>query len=95
MKGIFNKRPNLPKNNVTWNPEVLLKYIKTLAPNQKLSLLDLTIKTVALMLLLTGQRGQSLFLLDIRNITITPQEVKLNLEISLRVVGLATNNKKL
>ena len=26
MKGVFNKRPSIPKTNVTWNPEILLNY---------------------------------------------------------------------
>ena len=59
MKGIFNKRPNLPKNNITWDPEIVLNYLKTLSPVGKLNLINLSTKTVALILILMGQRGQS------------------------------------
>ena len=48
MKGIFNKRANLPKNNITWDPEIVLNYLKTLSPVGKLNLINLSIKTVAL-----------------------------------------------
>ena len=75
MKGIFNKRPSFPKNNTIWDPEIVLNYIKTLSPVGKLSLLDLSIKTVALMLILTGQRGQSLHLLDIRNVKVSSGKI--------------------
>ena len=77
MKGIFNKRPNLPKNNITWDPEIVLNYLKTLLPVGKLNLINLSIKTVALILILTGQRGQSLHLLDIRNVTVSSGNIKL------------------
>ena len=77
MKGIFNKRPNLPKNNITWDPEIVLNYLKTLSPIGKLNLINLSIKTVALILILTGQRGQSLHLLDIRNVTVSSGNIKL------------------
>ena len=76
MKGIFNKRPSLPKNNITWDPEIVLNYLKTLSPAAKLNLINLSIKTVALILILTGQRGQSLHLLDIRNVTVSSGYIK-------------------
>ena len=60
MKELFNKRLNLPRNNVTWNPEVLLRYIKTLTSNHKLTFWNVTIKTVALTLVLTGRGDKAL-----------------------------------
>ena len=77
LKGIFHERPSLPRNNVTWNPEVVTNYLKTLSPVATLNLLELSQKTVMLLLLLTGQRGQSLHLLDIRNVNITKNHVKI------------------
>ena len=32
MKGAFNLRPANPKTNCTWDPEIMLKYLKTLSP---------------------------------------------------------------
>ena len=77
MKGIFNKRPSLPKTNVTWDPAVLLEFLKTWSPAKSLTLRRLTLKTAILMWLLTGQRGQSISLVHIKNITITDHVVKI------------------
>ena len=77
LKGIFNRRHSLPRNNITWDPEVILRFLKTLSPVKNLSLLQLSQKTVALLLLLTGQRGQSIHVMDLRNIDITKNHVKI------------------
>ena len=60
MKGAFNLRPANPKTNCTWDPEILLKYLKTLSPVKKLSFKMLTYKAVTLLWLLCGQRGQGI-----------------------------------
>ena len=77
MRGVFNRRPNLPKNNVTWDVSKMLNYLKTLSPVQSITLLTLSLKTLALLLLLTGQRGQTLHLMDTRNITLNDQRIKI------------------
>lgn len=71
LKSAFNKRPSLPRYNVTWDVTLVLNYLKTLSPNKRLSLSFLTKKLVVLLLLLSGQRGQSIHLLDVRNMTLT------------------------
>jgi hypothetical protein len=77
LKGIFNRRPSLPRNNVTWDPQVVMSYVKTMSPVANLSLLALSQKTATLLLLLTGQRGQSIHLIDIRNISVSKNAVKI------------------
>ena len=78
LKGVFNSRPSLPKTNVTWDPEIVLKLIKAkLSPSASLKLFELTLKVTALLWLLTGQRSQSLHLLDIRNLTLTDHSLKI------------------
>ena len=71
MRSVFNKRPSLPKYNVTWDVTLVLNYLKTLSPVKYISVALLTKKLVMLMLLLSGQRGQSIHLLDVRNMTLT------------------------
>ena len=68
IKGIFTSRPALPKTNVTWDPDIVLSYLKRLSPCYKLNLSVLTWKLAVLTALLTGQRVQSLHLLDIRTL---------------------------
>ena len=77
LKGVFNLKPSMPKTYVSWDPQIFLKYLKTLSPVRKLMLNELTFKLVALVWLLSGQRGQSLQLISTKNITVTKQCVKI------------------
>ncbi|XP_060068370.1 organic cation transporter protein-like [Ylistrum balloti] len=74
MKGVFNLRPALPRNNVSWDPEQVLTFLKTMDCG---TLKSLTLKLVTMLALLTGQRLQSLHLLDIKNISLTDSSLKL------------------
>ena len=76
MKGVYACKPALPRNNVTWDTSVVLHYLKSLSPVKKLDIKELTMKSVTLTALLTGQRCQSLTLMDIRNIDCTTSGVK-------------------
>ena len=67
MKGTFNIRPALPRNNFSWDTATVLKYLQSLSPVKKLTLKVLTCKVVTLTALLTAQRNQSLHLMDVRN----------------------------
>jgi hypothetical protein len=60
MKGIYTLRPALPRYNVTWDVNVVLKYLKGLSPLESLSLLQISQKLLMLLLLLSGQRGQTI-----------------------------------
>ena len=77
MKGIFNKKPALPKYNVTWDVETVIKILKSWSPIKHISLKLLTFKLVMLLALTTGQRMQSLCLIDIRNLELRTTYVKL------------------
>ena len=70
LKGVFNTRPTLPQTNVTWDPQVVLDYLQTLSPTKQLSLKRLTLKMVMLLWSVTGQRGQSIQLIDRANLTV-------------------------
>ena len=61
FKGVFNRRPALPRNNVTWDADVVLNFPKTWAPAKRLCLRQLTLKVTVLLLLLSGQRGQTIW----------------------------------
>ena len=71
MKSVFNQRPTLPKTAVTWEVDKVLAYLKSLSPVRFISVKLLTWKLTMLLLLLAGQRGQSIALLDVRNMTLT------------------------
>ena len=76
IKGIYASRPALPKTNVIWDTDIVIKYLKKLSPCTKLNLAVMTWKTTVLTALLTGQRAQSLHLMDIRNMMLTKSKVK-------------------
>lgn len=65
MKGIYQARPTLPRYVHTWDPAIVLNFLRKLSPSKKLSLRDLTLKLVMLAALTTAQRLQTLQLLDI------------------------------
>lgn len=75
MKAVFLERPSLPRNCTAWDPDVVLTHILSLGPNEGLSLIQLSGKLVMLMLLISGQRGHTLHLLDTRNMTVSRSEV--------------------
>ena len=67
MKAVFHYKPALPRYNSTWDPEVVLNYIKRMGKNNEMSIINLSRKLSVLMLLQSGQRGQTIMAFDIRN----------------------------
>ena len=78
MKGIFHKKPSLPRYSVTWNVSTVLKYLSGLDNNQ-CSMRALSQKLAMLLLLSTGQRCQTLLCLDTRNIELNISHVKIRI----------------
>ena len=71
MKGIFSLRPPSPKYGITWDVDAVLQFLKTLFPLDKLSLKELTLKSVCLAALVSGQRAQSLHEMDLETSVMT------------------------
>lgn len=70
MKGVFHNRPSLPKYQHTWDINIVLGYLKQFKLSE-INLKMLTIKTLMLLALLTGQRGQTLHVLKRTEVTFT------------------------
>jgi len=79
MKGVFQEKPSLPRYTVTWDPVLLLSFLRRQSPNGKLDLKMLTLKTVTLLTLLSAQRVQTVHFFDIRNMSITDSIVKVSI----------------
>ena len=79
LKGVFNQRPALTRNSssFTWDISIVLNYLRTLYPLESLSLAQLTNKTVMLLALLTGQRGQTIHALRTVDISLSEFDVKI------------------
>lgn len=65
VKGVFQLKPSVPRYQGTWDVSIVLDYLETLYPHDSISLKELTLKLVMLTALVTGQRGQSLHLMDL------------------------------
>jgi len=67
MKGVSRLRPAAPRYSITWDPDIVLKFLSSLETS-KCTLKDLTMKIVALLALCTGQRVQTLSSIELANI---------------------------
>ena len=72
LKGIYETRKPQPKYKTIWDVAIVLKHLKTLEPLEELSLKHLTLKLLLLLLLATGQRGQTIYLLSLDGMTMSP-----------------------
>ena len=67
LKGVFNERPSQPRYKTTWDVAVVLGFLRTLPDYCNISLKLLTWKLIMLCLLVTGNRGQTIHLLNLDN----------------------------
>lgn len=79
MKGIYERKAPQPKYNKIWDASVVLDYLASLKPVNELKLKDLTLKLLMLLLLVTGQRGQSMHLLNISTMTLNEKSCNFQL----------------
>lgn len=77
LKGIFNMRPSLPRYTVSWDPDIVLKFLESWYPHGNLNLKDLTLKTAMLLVLLSGRRGNTLVKLYRGNVCFMENEVRI------------------
>ena len=77
MKGVFNKRPSLPKYSQTWDVSIVLNYLSSLPCSEDLSFKLFTYRFVMLLCLLSGQRGHALYMLKLSDIQFYPKFSKL------------------
>ena len=71
LKGVFQTRPAKPKYTDVWDVQVLLPYLATLHTVESLTLKQLTSKLVMLLLLVSGQCGLTIHLLDINHMFVS------------------------
>ena len=71
MKGVFETGKPNPKYDDIWDASKVLNYLNTLHLVKELPLKDLTLKVLMLLLLATGQRGQSIHLMTLSAMKLT------------------------
>lgn len=87
LKGISNLRPALSKYNTTWDTRLVTDYLEKLHPLESLNLKDLSSKLATLLVLITGQRVQTIFYIKIDKITESANGFKAFIEDRLKTSG--------
>ena len=57
MSGLFNEKPAITCNTETWDPQIVLNYLKTFPAVESMSLKQITLKLLMLMALLSAQKN--------------------------------------
>ena len=77
IKGIGKLRPPARKYNSTWNPDIVLNYLKTLWPLESLIMKQLVYKCVTLLALISAQRVQTLSLIRLSEIQLCEAKIEI------------------
>ena len=79
MKGAHNSRPPKPRYSVTWDVDIVVRYICSLGDNEGLSLKRLSHKLAILMALVDASRTSELAALDVQYRKFCPEGVSFKL----------------
>ena len=79
FKGISVLKPQKAKYDCTWDPSLVLDHLKTLYPNDKITLEQLSLKLVTLIALSTGQRIQTISKISLENIVVSPERIQIKI----------------
>ena len=71
VKRTYQRRPPLPRYNSTWDVCKVLDLLKTWSPSSELTLRLITLKLAMLCVLVTGQRCQSIHMMDLKHVSKT------------------------
>ena len=75
VKGVYNIKPSLPRYTATWDVNLVLNFLKSMDSYEIISLKYLTYKLVTLLALCTGQRCQTLSVLELNNMNVFEDRV--------------------
>ena len=79
FKGVSVLKPQKPRYESTWDPHTVLEYLKTLYPNDKISIRLLTQKLLMLLALVTSQRVQTLSKILISNMICSKELIQIKI----------------
>ena len=80
MKSIYNTRPSLPRYTETWDVSRVLTFLEAWSPGRFLSRRQLSFKLATLLILVSGQRVQTIHALNINNMYIDDNSVTFTLD---------------
>lgn len=90
FKGIFRLKPNFPKYQSTWDPNIILNYLSNLYPNGSITIDLLTRKLVTLLALSTGQRVQTLSAIEHNSISVCDSHITITIN---EIIKTSTPNR--
>ena len=76
LKAAYQIRPSFPRYQFMWDTSIVLTYLRDLPSVQEISLKTLTLKLTMLCALVTGQRCQSLHLMNLEQLFMGPEFCK-------------------
>lgn len=86
FKGVFHLRPSLPRYINTWDPLLVLNYLRTLI-NEDISLEQISYKLAMLLALVSVQRVQTLSLIELDNIKSSSRGVQIFIPRRIKTSG--------
>ena len=84
IKGVFEKRPALPKYSSTWDVNTMLQYLELHYPHNELTLKELSYKLVMFLALLSGQRCQTLHCLSVSSMKKSDSKCVFTMDVLLK-----------
>ena len=84
MRSAAKHHSKLFRSNFTWDPDLLIQTFEAWESNIHLSLSTLSQKVASLLMILFGQRFQTTDCLDIRNMSLSQNEVIFQIEDPLK-----------
>ena len=84
IKGVFEKRPALPKYSSTWDVDTVLQYLELYYAQDELTLKELSYKLVMLLALLSGQRCQTLHCLSLSSMKMSDSKCVFTVDVLLK-----------
>ena len=75
MRGVFNLKPVFPRYSVTWDADIVIEYLYKMQHFEQLSLKQLTLKLVTLTALVSAQRCQTVHLMNLDTMDVTPSNM--------------------
>ena len=84
IKGVFEKRPALPKYSSTWDFDTVLQYLELHYPHDELTLKEPSYKLVMFLALLSGQRCQILHCISVSSVKMSDSRCVFTVDVLLK-----------
>lgn len=87
LKGVYNRRPSIPKYSTTWDPNPVLLHLAKIYPLHEFPLKDITQKLVTLLALTSASRVQTISKITLKNIVFKQDKIEIKIEERIKTSG--------